>query len=297
MTAEIKDRRWRWEYLTVSGRWNRRGVAGIIDEDTKKTWQELFDEIFEAAGEEVGTWKVDLGDNLGDPHSVDWDATRVDIAMEELLERAACVLSLRLNNQFLVEPNGNGPDHPWTEHQKVPVVNLKSEQAPRDIHIKCEPTVYQCWVELEPVVFDYNGNAVHPSEAEWIDDWEEYRRSHAPGMIGWSQGYGSWWGVRPDTYRKYSGRIYWSNVEHLYRVFRVKKLAYEDSKYGDKTLPDGNKYETPNDLLRIQALICQPTFTSMATRISTVKSQMLLTCQRRLHTLSRAWRSTKSNRL
>src|SRR4029078_12160892 len=47
----LLDRRWKWKYGTISGRFNLRSRAGVLDPETERTPQELATLLLRAMGE------------------------------------------------------------------------------------------------------------------------------------------------------------------------------------------------------------------------------------------------------
>ena len=83
----LLDRRWKWKYGAISGRYNLRTKAGALDRETERTPQELATLLLTAMGES-GFSVVDLP-NLARPE-IDWVGANPAGELAALCESLGC---------------------------------------------------------------------------------------------------------------------------------------------------------------------------------------------------------------
>lgn len=251
--VEIVDKRWKWRYFYVSGAYNVRTNGGAVDESTAATWKELFEIVLEALGE-IGRHELRLDDELGDPPHVDWSDTRADLALAELCDLAGCIVSLTVNNVVRIETIGAGDIYPYSDTQRVPVVDYVTKMSAKDIIVAFGKTVYQCWLLLEPIGYDEDGNIYSVDKLPWIE-WDTFRKYQSPGTP--QRDPDAYFGCRGIKDDEDSHRNWYSQCDSLFRVFRIKKLLYEGV-YGENKLPDGKEYGSVDDIQLLRHLMTHP---------------------------------------
>ena len=146
--VRILDRRWKWQFPTISGRYNRYDENGNLDTNTDKAPQELAKLCLEAMGEK--SFSVTAMPNDIRPF-VDWDYSNAAEALESLAEACGCRVVLGVDDRVKVAKVGEGVSLPLdsTVERSVDVVDLA--EAPDKVMFVGGPDVFQLDFELEAV--------------------------------------------------------------------------------------------------------------------------------------------------
>lgn len=161
VSVTIRDRRWKWEFPVINGRYNVYRENGDLDTTTQKTPQELARLCLEAMGESNAI--VDDMPNDARPE-VDWDVDNAAEALESLCEYLGCRIVLQVDDVVAIRRAGQGADLPETDDICDGGSVLNPPEAPSKIAVVGPPDVYQWDFELE-AVGDGASNEVMP-----IDD-------------------------------------------------------------------------------------------------------------------------------
>lgn len=107
-SCAVADRRWKWKYGQVSGKYNVR-KRGQILEETKRTPRELAELCFEAMGER----KYDISKMPNDilPF-IEWDMETPDAALDQLCQLVNSHVCLRSDDTAAIYRDGEGNDLP-----------------------------------------------------------------------------------------------------------------------------------------------------------------------------------------
>lgn len=173
----LQDRRWRWKYGTVTGRYNvPLGNSGFLNQ---KSAQELASLCFQAMGEPGAI----VGEIPSDAYpEVAWDATRADIALDELCEMFGCEPTLFLSDAAGVIRYGFGNVPPNNLDIQSLGITIDPPTIPKTLRSVCNKTVVQCRMEYEAVGVDRDGSVVPiddltykpPGGWETEADWTEF---------------------------------------------------------------------------------------------------------------------------
>ncbi len=151
----LLDRRWRWKHATVTGRYNVPRADGTFL--NQKSAQDLATLCFQAMGESSSI----VGDIPGDAYpEVAWDATRADIALDELCEMFGCEPTLFLSDAAGVIRYGFGNSPPNNLDIQSLGITIDPPTIPKTLRAICNKTVVQCRMEYEAVGIDRDGSIV-----------------------------------------------------------------------------------------------------------------------------------------
>lgn len=201
----IVDRRWRWKYKLISGRYNVRLSDATIRQDTKKTYYELLAILLKALGEE--NYIIDLPYPDLEPPEVHWYRQRVDLQLAWLCDRIGCLIVLGLDNRVSIIPSGKGPIYPVNGRELSARIPTTPSAWPKEVVATYAPTRYQMKIELEAVGLERDGSIVPIADL-----------SYCPAN-GWAlQVSGIFDDVVDDTDRELARKT-------VYRWYRVKQFA------------------------------------------------------------------------
>lgn len=172
---QVQDRRWAWEFGSVSGRYNVRREDGSVDRSTERTPQQLATLLFQAMGE--SGFAVGELPNETRPE-VDWDYANPAQELADLCESLGCRVVLGLNNRVSLRRTGQGAPLPNLGIQMTEGYGATIQARPDALLFVAGPTLYEVRLRLEAVGLDTDGT-VKP-----IDELS-YKPSTANG--GWSK--------------------------------------------------------------------------------------------------------------
>lgn len=169
----VYDRRWRWQFKSITGRYNTRSKANPVDVQfgTTKTPQELATLLFEALGE--SNFDVSKLPNYARPE-VEWFEDNPAEELEELAESLGCRIVPKMGDKFALEPLGQGQDIP-PDMLMAEGRGFDPEPIPEKLRIVTGPVLFQMRFALEAVGKDTDG------KIKKIDDL-----SYAPAA-GWEK--------------------------------------------------------------------------------------------------------------
>lgn len=170
MAVKLLDRRWRWKYSPISGRYNVRLADGTIDPATEKTPQELAVLLFQAM-HEIGFDVTALPDE-GRPE-VDWTYDRADVILAQMCEDRGCDISLGLTNQASIVRLGVGALLPFDGDVMSPSITADPPEGPDILILVCGETQYESRLKLKAVGLDTDGQvkAINDLSYAPTDGW------------------------------------------------------------------------------------------------------------------------------
>jgi len=159
MTVYLKDRRWRWAGKTVSGSWNRRTAAGLVDDATRKTPGELAGLILAALGE--GAYDVSQMPTGVFPPA-EWQNARADLALQKLCDYVACEVVLNpLTNTVAIVRLGVGSTTPTGVGEILPKFYFSPRSSvPASIRVLGGRAIFQSALRLRAVARNYGTGQV-----------------------------------------------------------------------------------------------------------------------------------------
>jgi len=161
----VLDRRWKWQYKTISGVYNERDpITGAIKKETKKKPRELVDLLMKALGEDkYGADKFPEIPERDWP-SVEWDDSPAAVELENLIQPWGFRVVYRpVPDDVRLCRLGEGDDLPsGGEVQQAAAVDLP--ETPAKFKLVGRPYNYACAILLEAVGLELNG------EVKKLDD-------------------------------------------------------------------------------------------------------------------------------
>lgn len=152
--VRILDRRWKWRFPTISGRYNVYDQNGTLDVSTEKPPRDLARLCLEAMGER--NFSVDQIPNDIRPF-VDWDYDNAAESLESLAEACGCRVAYCLDDRVRIVRVGVGRSLPvgGTVERNVNVTDLA--EAPDRLTFIGGPDMFQADLPLEAVGRDITG--------------------------------------------------------------------------------------------------------------------------------------------
>lgn len=157
MSFQIQDRRWKWQYGEVYGRYNIKKADGEIDElrSLEKTPQELA-EILLKAMNETGFDVAALPTKDWRPTCI-WDGNNPAQELANLCDLLGCRVVLGLNNRVKIVKTGSGKELPEDLSRRTRNYGLSITGYPDSLKVVCAPTLFQTKLRLEAVGLDCDG--------------------------------------------------------------------------------------------------------------------------------------------
>lgn len=215
-TVRIVDRRWRWKYGYVIGKYNIRRTDGGINKATEKTPRELATILLKAMGE-TGFDVNQLPDD--NRPAVDWDYANPAEELARLCDAHGCRVVLQLNNLVRICRLGVGAELP-SDRIASGGYSFDPPEMPDHLLFVCGPTRWQAKLNLEAVGRDTDG------EVKLIKDLS-YNPRGAGEQYGWVDQY-------PETFQALIGTDEGQEkkralaLETVYRWYRIKEPATRD---------------------------------------------------------------------
>jgi len=200
-SIRIFDRRWRWRFGGVVGHYNLRNDSGELQEDTKKTPQELAQLLLNQMGE-VGYNVSDLPNDTNS--EVHWSWTNPATELAQLAESLGCRVVLQLNGTVALRRTGVGLALPVTSAAMNDSFGVDDSEKPSAIWCVCGEARFQKRFELEAVGKDVDGEIKLPDDL-----------SYAPA---------DWKTVHPETFTELAedDEALAAARESMYRWYRIK---------------------------------------------------------------------------
>lgn len=167
----VLDRRWKWAFGTISGRYNVYREDGSLDDNTEKSPQELVALLATAIGEP----QIDAGGLPKDARPfVDWQQNNPARALAELADRYGFTIVLGLDDRVRLLKQGEGALLTFDGTTSDGGDSLNPPDLPDTIRFIARPDVYEWDFELEAVGRELNGEIVPIADL-----------SYAPTEWGW----------------------------------------------------------------------------------------------------------------
>lgn len=172
--VRIFDRRWRWGWPTISGRYNRHKDGNPLHAvlGTARSPQQLASQCLS----EMGETNVDVSQlpNLARP-TVDWDLEIAAHALSDIVESLGCRVVLGFEDRVFVRKTGTGQSLPPggqisnTYTQDIP-------EKPDILTVVTAPRLFEVDLPLEPVGLDTDGKVRPIDELSYCPDegWNNY---------------------------------------------------------------------------------------------------------------------------
>jgi hypothetical protein len=152
---QIYDRRWRWQFGEISGRYNLRRADGTLDADTEKSPRELAVLLLTAMGER----NYDVHELPNDMRpEVEWVATNPAQALAELAEIGGCRVVLRLDNSVALKRWGHGAELPYPPIVMDDSGTIDPPERPDSLKLVGGPVRFQAAMNLEALGLDVDGS-------------------------------------------------------------------------------------------------------------------------------------------
>jgi len=181
----VKDRRWLWRDVHISGRYNLRTAAGNFrDSKYKRSARELGAILLNQLNDS-NYWIDDLPDD--DYPEVNWDASLAAYELQSLADRYSCRICLGADNIVRVVSYAETQGQANTEEGDIADQWTYSLAAPSAITVVGAPIVYQnhYWCESAALRQKKTGEEIIPTTTRdiWQNPWVmPTGRSDYPGI-------------------------------------------------------------------------------------------------------------------
>lgn len=247
------DRRWMWQYGTISGLYNVRNGDFSVDSATRKTVTELATLCLDAMGETSGDWDLSGLPDIDPPPMVEWDCEVPAEALARLVDMVGCRIVPQLDGSFSVQTAGEGATLP-NDNILSTSLTINPPQKPDALAINCGKTLFGFIAPLEAVGLEVDGT-IQP-----IDDL-----SYLPD--------GGWGGVDvkdfltvgDGDFSTAARKIRALAQKTVFRWYRIK-LPFDLPGYGDATGAESDTVDDWRDILPINAYTWE-TYTEVGTNI------------------------------
>lgn len=153
-SLQIFDRRWKWAWRTISGRYNLRLDDENLDTTTEKTPQQLATLLLQTLGESA--FDVSQLSN-GTRPIVQWDNENAAQALATLCDSLGCHVVMQLNGTVKICQVGAGATLPNLPELMDDAGTLDPAEVPDYLRIMFAPTRIQAMFLLEAVGLDTDG--------------------------------------------------------------------------------------------------------------------------------------------
>lgn len=211
-SLQILDRRWKWQFGKIEGRYNVRRADGVIDPETEKSPQELATLLLQAMQEQ--RFDVSAIPNRSRPEVV-WDHVTPAQQLASLCEQLSCRIVLGIDNRVTIHRVGRGRDLPINGLERNEGFGWDSRRRPDSLAVVCGPRRFQTKLVLEAVGEDTGG------EIKAIDDL-----SYKPAT-GWAGEFPGIFDGVTDTFLRDGKTVEASQLaaKTVWRWYRVKEPA------------------------------------------------------------------------
>lgn len=150
----IFDRRWKWRFGEISGRYNLRDEQNNIQLGTEKAPRKLCELCLEAMKEKG--FDVSAVPNDARPE-IEWDHENPAEALAQLADSLGCRIVLGTDNKVKVVKVGRGRDLPAGPTLASDSLTIDPPEAPDSVKVIGEPNRYQARWKLRAVGMDTDG--------------------------------------------------------------------------------------------------------------------------------------------
>ena len=153
ITLRLLDRRWKWKFGKIDGRYNLRKSDNSIDSATEKTPVELAELLLD----EMGESGYQTGDLPNDTRpEIEWVAENPADKLQELCESVGCHVVLQTDNTVAIRKVGTGASLPEGPQLSLSF-GLNPPDKPESMTFVSGPVRFQQQLELEAVGEDTDG--------------------------------------------------------------------------------------------------------------------------------------------
>lgn len=150
----LEDRRWKWRWPTISGRYNVRTADATIYSPTKKNPQELAKLLLDAMDEP----RVDVSDLPTDDYPfVEWYEATAAEELSSICDRYGCHVVMQIDGSVVIRKIGVGTPLPTILPIATDSESVSFPIAPDALEVVFGPTKYRANIMLEPVGLDVDG--------------------------------------------------------------------------------------------------------------------------------------------
>jgi hypothetical protein len=196
---------------------------------------------------EAGFSVADLPTDYDLPPSVDWDYTPSAKQLQDLVAMYGCDVHLLPNNTVSIIREGTGDPPPSSDLKRTPTAGLSFLDAPDSVAAFAGDTVFESWLELEPIMYEYpDGETVLLDDSDLmpVDGW------HTVDLEEFAQV------AADETDPVLRQRKRQAAKDGVYRLWRVKKFAGSATKPpGYVNDPEGSPYPDVTDMRLILPLV------------------------------------------
>ena len=159
-TLRILDRRWKWQFGSISGRYNAREADTTIKAGTERSPKVLAVMLLNAMGEtHISTDSSEVGDIPTNTRPfVDWRDANPAQELATLCEQLGCRIVLGTDDRVRIWRIGNGKLLPANGLEMNATFNFDSKIRPDAIKIVAGPTVVESKLLLEAVGLETDGS-------------------------------------------------------------------------------------------------------------------------------------------
>ena len=175
MAFGIEDRRWKWRYGDVYGRYNIKKSDGTIDtlRSKEKTPQELARILLEAMNEQ--NYDVSALPNTL-RLTREWRGNNPAEELAQLCDELGCRVMLGLDDRVKIITLGQGKDLPINNSRRTTGYGLEINGIPDSLKAVCAPTRWQSKLKLEAVGLDVDGRIKPVDKLSYkpADGWAQH---------------------------------------------------------------------------------------------------------------------------
>lgn len=157
VSVGLHDRRWRWQYGSITGWYNIPAADGQVEPATSQSPRQLAARLLTALGE---TGFVVDGLPEGPRPEVCWDHASPAVELDRLCELLGCRVVLGLDNRIALCRVGVGAPLPALGVERRWTVGVDPPVRPGEIEVVGSPTLFQTRFRLEAVGEERNGALV-----------------------------------------------------------------------------------------------------------------------------------------
>lgn len=177
----LLDRRWKWKFGSINGRYNLRTKSGRLDLATEKTPQQLATLLLAALGE--SGFSVAELPNLSRPE-VDWSAANPAAELASLCDASGCRIVLGIDNRVSICRSGTGAVLPALDSQRTQSFGIDPPARPDRLQLIAGPTRFQTQFRLEAIGEDRDGTLRPIAELSYkpAEGWGTEPPGHFPNV-------------------------------------------------------------------------------------------------------------------
>jgi hypothetical protein len=168
----LEDRRWKWRWPTISGRYNLRTGDATIYGPTKKNPQQLAMLLLDAMDEP----RVDVSDLPTDDYPfVEWYGSTAAEELSSLCDRYGCHIVMQIDGSVVLRKIGVGTPLPMNLPIASDSESLPLPITPDALEVHFGPTKYRANILLEPVGIDVDGTVKPVNQLSYkpAGGWEQ----------------------------------------------------------------------------------------------------------------------------